>query len=60
MTIIHENADIFADILAESLKGTIKTYIFPNCLKLADITLYMKKAGKITRKSIRPVSINVV
>ena len=26
ITIIHENADIFADFLAESLKGAIKTY----------------------------------
>ena len=31
ITIIHENADIFVDFLAESLKSAIKTYNFPNC-----------------------------
>ena len=41
--IIHEDADIFADFLAESLKGAIKTYIFPKYLKLADITLLHEK-----------------
>ena len=40
ITIIHENADIFADFLAESLSRTIKTYNFANCLKLADIILF--------------------
>ena len=29
ITIIHENADIFADFLAESLKGVIKTFNSP-------------------------------
>ena len=28
IAIIHENADIFEDFLAESLKGGIKTYNF--------------------------------
>ena len=37
-TIIHESADIFADFLAKSLKGTIKNCNFPNCLMLANIT----------------------
>ena len=50
-TIIHENADIFADFLAESLKDAIKTYNFPNCLKLADITPLLKKGEKTTRKT---------
>ena len=35
--------DIFADFLAESLKGAIKTYNISNCLKLADITPLHKK-----------------
>ena len=47
ITIIHENANIFADFLAESLKGAIKTYNFPNCLHL-----YTKKGEKTTRKTI--------
>ena len=52
ITIIHEKADIFADFLAESLKSAIKTYNFPNCLKLADITPLHKKGEKTTRKTI--------
>ena len=50
ITIIHENA-IFADFLAESLKGANRTYNFPNCLKLADITPLHKKGEKTTRKT---------
>ena len=57
ITIIHENADIFADFLAESLKGTIKTYNFQNCLKLADITPLHKKGRKDNKELYRPVSI---
>ena len=57
ITIIHENADIFADFLAESLKGAIKTYNFPNCLKLADITPLHKKGRKDKKENYRPVSI---
>ena len=52
ITIIHENADIFADFLAESLKGAIKSYNFPYCLKLADITPLHKKGEKTMRKTI--------
>ena len=44
--IIHENADVSADFLAESLKGAIKTYNFRNSLKLADITPLYKKTEK--------------
>ena len=57
ITIIHENADIFAEFLAESLKGAIKTYNFPNCLKLADITPLHKKERKDNKENYRPVSI---
>ena len=57
VTIIHKNTDIFADFLAESLKGAIKTYNFPNCLKLADITPLHKKGGKGNKENYRPVSI---
>ena len=57
ITIIHENADIFADFLVESLKGAIKTYSFPNCLKLADITPLHKKGRKDNKENYRPVSI---
>ena len=57
ITIIHKNADIFADFLAESLKGAIKTYNYPNCLKLADITRLHKKERKGNKENYRPVSI---
>ena len=55
MTIIHENTDVFADFLAESLKSAIKTYNFPNCLKLADITPLHKKGRKDNKENYRPV-----
>ena len=57
ITIIHENADIFADYLAESLKGAIKSCNFPNCSKLADITPLHKKERKDNKENCRPVSI---
>ena len=57
ITIIHENADIFEDFLAESLKGAIKTYNFLNCLKLTDITPLHKKGKKDSNKNYRAVSI---
>ena len=50
--IIHENADISADFLAESLKGAIKSYNFANCLKVADITPLHTKEKKRTREII--------
>ena len=47
ITIIHENMNIFADFLAESLKGKIKTYSFPNCLKRAGFTpLHRKRENR--------------
>ena len=51
ITIINENADIFADFLAESLKGANKTYNFPNCLKLADITPLHKNGIKYNKEN---------
>ena len=57
ITIIHENADIFEDFLAESLKDAIKPCNFPNYLKLAYITPLQKKGRKGNKESYRPVSI---
>ena len=56
IAIIHENADIFADFLAESPKGVIKTYNFSNCLKPADITPLHKKGRKDNKENYRLVS----
>ena len=50
--IIHDNVDIFADFIAESFKGAIKTSNFSNYLKLADITPLHKKGEKPIRKTI--------
>ena len=55
--IIHDNVDIFADFIAESFKGAIKTSNFSNCLKLADITPLYKKGRKDNKENYRPVSI---
>ena len=55
--IIHDNVDIFADFIAESFKGAIKTSNFSNCLKLADITPLHKKGRKDNKENYRPVSI---
>ena len=55
--IIHDNVDIFADFIAESFKGAIKTSNFSNCLKLADMTPLYKKGRKDKKKNYRPVSI---
>ena len=54
---IHEDTDIFACFLAESLKGAIKTYNFLNCLKLANITSLHQKERKDNKENYRPVGI---
>ena len=56
ITIIYKNADIFADFLAESLKSTIKTYNFPKCLRLADITPLHKTRRKDNRENLLTLS----
>ena len=55
--IIHGIVDIFADFIAESFKGAIKTSNFSNCLTLADITPLHKKGRKDNKENYRPVSI---
>ena len=51
---MHEKDNIFADVLAESLNGEIKTYNFRNCLKLVNIThLHIKRR----KENEGPVSI---
>ena len=41
-----ENADIFVDYLCESINAIFKSSIFPNSLKVADVTPLHKKAEK--------------
>ena len=45
--IVKENANIFTDFLWKSINATFKSSVFPNFLKLADVThSYTKKADK--------------
>ena len=43
---VKEDADIFVDVLCKSINATFKSSMFPNSLKLADVTLLHKKAEK--------------
>ena len=51
--IIKENADIFADILFNSVKKTD----FPSSLKKANIAPVFKKGNRNPKDNFRPVSI---
>ena len=51
--IIKENADIFADILFNSVKKTN----FPSSLKKANRTSVFKKGNRNSKDNFRPVSI---
>ena len=52
---IKENSDIFPNFICESINNSIKSSIFPLCLKHADITPLHKKCNK--RVKHRPESI---
>ena len=49
--IIKSSSDIFSDFLYVSNNSSIKSSLFPTCLKTADITLIYKK-GKRDLKDI--------
>ena len=55
--IIKENSDIFSDLICESISNSIKSSIFPSCLKHADVTPLHKKCNKSLKENYRPVSI---
>ena len=55
--IIKSNPDIFSDFLYVSINNSIKSSLFPSCLKTADITPIYKKGKKDLKDSYRPVSI---
>ena len=44
--IIKSNSDIFSDFLYVSINSSIKSSLFPSCLKTADITSIYKKGRK--------------
>ena len=44
--IIKKNSDIFSNFICESINNSIKSYIFPSCLKHADVTPLHKSVIK--------------
>ena len=55
--IIKENSDILSNFICESINNSIKSSIFPSCLKHADVTPLHKKCNKSLKENYRPVSI---
>ena len=55
--IIKENLDFFTSILHDNLNNSIYSCLFPNKLKLADITPTYKKGGRNEKGNYRPISI---
>ena len=55
--IIKENSDIFSNFICESINNSIKSSIFPSCLKHDDVTPLHKKCNKSLKENYRPVSI---
>lgn len=44
--IIKDNVDIFADFLYKNINSALKPFLFPSCLKLADVVHLHKKEKK--------------
>ena len=55
--IIKSNSDIFIDFLYVSINSSIKSSLFPSCLKTADITSIYKKGKKDLKHNYGPVSV---
>ena len=55
--IIKSNSDMFSDFLHVSINTSIKSSLFPSCLKTADIMPIFKKGKKDLKDDYRPVSI---
>ena len=55
--IIKSNSDIFSDFLYVSINSSIKSSLFPSCLKTADITPIYKKGKRNLKDNYRSVSI---
>ena len=58
--IIKENSDIFSNFICESINNSIKSSIFPSCLKHADVTPLHKKCNKSLKENYGPVSILLI
>ena len=55
--LIKENSDICSKFICESINNSIKSSIFPSCLKHANVTPLHKKCNKSLKEIYRPVSI---
>ena len=55
--IIKENLNIFSNFICESINNSIKSSIFPSCLKHADVTPLHKEGNKSLKENYRSVSI---
>ena len=55
--ILKDNADLLADKLTDILNKCLKTGIFPDKLKLADISPIFKAKDNTSKKNYRPVSV---
>ena len=55
--IIKEGIDVFADFVSTSINSSIKSSLFPSCLKFADVTPLHKKGRKDVKQNYRSVSI---
>ena len=49
--IIKENSDLFSNLICESINNSIKSSIFPSCLKHADVTPLHKKCNKSLKEN---------
>ena len=57
INILKENVDIYCVYLADCFNTCINDGIFPDVMKLADITQIFKKDDKTNKKNYRPISI---
>ena len=55
--LLKDNVDICAPILTDILNSCLRREIFPNELKLADITPIFKSVDSTAKKNYRPISI---
>ena len=49
---VEENVDAFADFLCSSINISIKSSLFPSCVKFADVTPLQKKWWKDAKKKL--------
>jgi hypothetical protein len=54
---IKNNIEYFAPLLCSSINDSIKTGLFPNCLKTAKVTPVYKSGDKTNVSNYRPISV---